>query len=459
MHSAHRTFRKGLHAAPGIFLGLLFAAPLGAQSSPELQQILTRLERLEQQNRELMQEVHSLREELATARPRPAQETAPPPSETVPLDERVAVAERRIDEQAQSKVESSQRFPLRVTGIALFNTYLNSKQGGGAEYPTIASAPGAATGGATLRQTVLGLEYQGPETFAGGRVKGSLYMDFFPAGTQALRIRTGDVELDWGSRSLLAGLEKPIFNPREPNSLAQVGISPLTGAGNLWLWIPQLRFEQDFSFGPRTGLRAQVGVVQTRESQSYQAGNYVPELEAARPGLEGRFEFFHRLDDDRRIEFAPGFHQSVSHVADSSVASNLVSLDWFANPWRKLEFTGALYSGQNVAHLGTGAIRQGFVVFGDGNVRPVHGKGGWAQLTWLATRRLSFNLFAGRQDDRNRDLLQGWIGYNQAYGANFFYRLAPNVLMSLETSQVRTSYIGGNLLRNNHYDLALAYLF
>src|SRR5579885_78481 len=250
MHSAHRTFRKGLHAAPGIFLGLLFAAPLGAQSSPELQQILTRLERLEQQNRELMQEVHSLREELATARPRPAQETAPPPSESVPLDERVAVAERRIDEQAQSKVESSQRFPLRVTGIALFNTYLNSKQGGGAEYPTIASAPGAATGGDTLRQTVLGLEYQGPETFAGGRVKGSLYMDFFPAGTQALRIRTGDVELDWGSRSLLAGLEKPIFNPREPNSLAQVGISPLTGAGNLWLWIPQLRFEQDFSFGP-----------------------------------------------------------------------------------------------------------------------------------------------------------------------------------------------------------------
>ena len=92
-------------------------------------------------------------------------------------------------------------------------------------------------------------------------------------------------------------------------------------------------------------------------------------------------------------------------------------------------------------------------------VDPVHSKGGWTQLTLLATNRLSFNLFSGLHDDRNRDLRPGRIGKNMAYGANFFYRLAPNVLVGLESSQVRTSYIGvGNRL-NNHYDLALAYLF
>ncbi|HWB95736.1 MAG TPA: hypothetical protein VG672_03515, partial [Bryobacteraceae bacterium] len=374
-------------------------------------------------------------------------------------EDRVTVAEHRIEEQAQTKVEASQRFPIRLTGMALFNTYLNSKQNGDSQYPTIAVPGQARNGGATLRQTVLGLQYQGPETLWGGQVKGSLFMDFFSGATQTLRIRTGDVEIDWGSRSIRAGIEKPIFNPREPNSLAQVGLSPLTGAGNLWLWIPQVRFQQNFSFGDRSGLRAQIGVVQTRESQSYQATSYVPELEDARPGLEGRFEFFHRLDDERRLEIAPGFHTSVSHVAETSVPSNLFSLDWFANPWRKLEFTGAFYTGQNVAHLGTGGIRQGFTVLGPGVARPVHGLGGWGQLTWLATPRLSFNLFAGRQDDRDRDLLPGRIGYNQSYGANFFDRLAPNVIMSLEASQVRTGYIGANLLLNNHYDLALAYLF
>ena len=51
------------------------------------------------------------------------------------------------------------------------------------------------------------------------------------------------------------------------------------------------------------------------------------------------------------------------------------------------------------------------------------------------------------------------MGKNLAYGANFFYRLAPNVLVSIEASQVRTSYVGGAPQLNNHYDLGLAYLF
>ena len=98
---------------------------------------------------------------------------------------------------------------------------------------------------------------------------------------------------------------------------------------------------------------------------------------------------------------------------------------------------------------------------------PVHSQGGWAQLKLIATDRLSFHLLAGRQDDRGSDLRAGLgaggagggIGANQAYGANFFYKLAPNVIMSFETLQTRTTYLllGNRLL--NHYDLAFAYLF
>ncbi|HWC00016.1 MAG TPA: hypothetical protein VG672_25085, partial [Bryobacteraceae bacterium] len=236
---------------------------LPAQTSPDLRLILERLDRLEQQNRDLAQEVHALREELSAARSHPAASEAARTPEPAALEDRVTVAEHRIEEQAQTKVEASQRFPIRLTGMALFNTYLNSTQNGDSQYPTIAVPGQVRNGGATLRQTVLGLQYQGPETLWGGQVKGSLFMDFFSGTTQTLRIRTGDVEIDWGSRSILAGIEKPIFNPREPNSLAQVGLSPLTGAGNLWLWIPQVRFQQNFSFGDRSGLRAQIGVVQT----------------------------------------------------------------------------------------------------------------------------------------------------------------------------------------------------
>jgi hypothetical protein len=72
---------------------------------------------------------------------------------------------------------------------------------------------------------------------------------------------------------------------------------------------------------------------------------------------------------------------------------------------------------------------------------------------------LSFHLFGGIHDGRNRDLLSGDIAYNHSYGGNFFYHLAPNVIVSFETLQTRTAYLGPNLRLNNHYDLALAYLF
>ena len=47
--------------------------------------------------------------------------------------------ETRSEEVAQTKVESSQKFPLRVPGMALFNTFLNSHQAAGADYPVIAA--------------------------------------------------------------------------------------------------------------------------------------------------------------------------------------------------------------------------------------------------------------------------------------------------------------------------------
>ncbi|HWB85570.1 MAG TPA: hypothetical protein VG675_15605 [Bryobacteraceae bacterium] len=457
----------------------LLAGPvlIWAQTSPELASILQRLDRLEQQNQELMAEVKALRAELAQSKPATATPaTATPATETVAVEapstetpsaspltpqERLDIQEHRIDEQAQTKVEASQKFPIRLTGMALFNAFTDSRQNGGVDYPLIAAPTGPARAGATLRQTILGLEFLGPQTVWGGKVSGSAYMDFFTGSTtrdQYLRLRTASMQIDWKTRSVMAGLEKPIFNPREPSSLAQVGVSPLTGAGNLWLWLPQVRVEQDLTFGSRSGLRAQMGVVETREIGPYSASNFTGSVEAARPGLEGRYDFYRKIDDDRRIEIAPGFHASTTHVDGFSVPSNLFSMDWFANPWRRLEFTGAFFSGQNVANLGTGGIRQGYLIYGQ-RARPIHSRGGWGQLTLHTTNRLDFHFFTGQEDDRNSELTAGSIGKNLLFGGNLYYRLAPNVIVSLETTQVRTVYLGSGVLLNNHYDLALAYMF
>jgi len=467
----------------------LLAQNAGVQGSAlrdktDLQIVLDRLDRLEQENRDLAVEVRALRSELAASRNSPmnAPAAAPPvaPSQeqsaagaspaTPPLDERVAVVEQRVEDQSQTKVESSQKFLLTLSGMTLFNAFLNGRAvgSGGTEDPTIAAETnGPAVGGATLRQSVVGLKFQGPQIFGGGLVSGSLYMDFFGGTTSSLdhlvRLRVARIDIDWKNTSVMVGQDKPLISQREPNSLAQVGVSPLTDAGNPWLWQPQTRVEQRFPLGDQSGFRAQLSLYQTSEPGYDSRGGTASATLAAslvspsRPGLEGRFELWRKWGENARVEVAPGFHVSDSHVAGITVPSRLFTFDWMARPIQKLQFTGLLFQGQNDA--GIGALPQGFTVFNPTRIVPVGALGGWGQLSYLATKRVSFNVYAGEERNNATDLLMNDIHRNLMYAGNVIYRLGPNVLLGLETSQVRTDYFLAPFKLNNHCDLAIGYLF
>ncbi len=423
------------------------------QNAPDIQKVLDRLAKLEEQNRQIVEEIHALRAELRA--------TPPPATPSPDVNERLDVQESRTSELAQTRVEASQKFPVSLTGMLLFNAFANGKYSGANEYPTAATlVRGAATSGGSLRQTILGLKFSGPDLPGGGKVSGSLYMDFF-AGSQApfnnlLHIRVARLDLAWKNTTISVGQDKPIISPRDPTSLAQVGVSPLTAAGNLWDWQPQVRLEQRFALGENTGVLAQAGVYQTAESYpGAQPPVYAGTLEKARPGYEGRVEFFTGTGS-RRLEIAPGFHFSTTHVDGASVPSQIVSLDWLARPVAMVEFTGEFFHGQNVAGLGA---RQGFDILPSGGVLPVHSQGEWGQVALFPAARLSFHIYAGEQADRASDLAAGSVSRNFVYAGNLIYKLAPNVLAALEVSQARTQYLGSLLRLNNHYDLALAYLF
>jgi hypothetical protein len=439
-------------------LAVVLMRPAAAQSSPDIRKVLDRLDKLEDENRMLLDEIHALRSELEQSRATPAGASAVVPA---PVDERLDVEENRIAEIAQSKVEASQKLPLSLTGMLLFNSFINGKYSGGAEDPTTAGqSVAAATNGASVRQTVLGLKFSGPDLPGGGKASGSLYMDFFGGtltpGDNLLRIRVATLDLSWKHTTIALGQDKPIVSPREPMSLAQVGVSPLADAGNLWVWQPQARIEQRFSLGEETGFRAQAGVFQTAESYSsvlpvYYSGT----LERARPGYEGRFEFFHG-NDPRRIEIAPGFHLSDTHVVGMSVPSRIASLDWLIKPAAIVEFSGALFHGENFAGLGA---LQGFDILRGGVAIPVHSQGEWGQIALFPASRLSLHIYAGEQWNSAADLGPGSVTTNFVYAGNFVYKLAPNVLAAFEASQARTQYLDSALRLNNHYDLAIAYLF
>jgi len=230
-----------------LFIFMLVPFLLHAQEKSEFQQIIDRLDRLEQENRSLTDEVRALRAELAVAHPNlPAPPDATTPSP--PLEERVTIEERRSDELAQTKVEASQRFPVTLTGMALFNAFLNGRANGGQQDPLAASlADNRSAGGASMSQSIIGLTFHGPQVWGGGQVNGALYMDLWGGSSSSLnhlvRMRVATVQIDWKNQTLVVGQDKPLISPREPNSLAQVAFSPLTAAGNLWLWGPQVRFE------------------------------------------------------------------------------------------------------------------------------------------------------------------------------------------------------------------------
>ncbi|MBI3696622.1 MAG: hypothetical protein HY238_17505 [Acidobacteria bacterium] len=439
---------------------VLGAGTARPQTAEMLKAIQQRLERLERRNAELLDEVRQLRGELNGLKP--------PSARLDEVEEDLQLQAGRLAEQEQVKVESAQKVPVRLTGMLLFNAFRNTAHGGAADNPTTAQInAGPVNAGGTLRQSVVGLEFHGPEAILGGKFRGSFMLDLFSGGGAALnsqvRLRTASIEGQWGTRGFMVGQEKPIFAPREPNSLAQVGVSPLTAAGNLWRWRPQVRFEQRFSLGSGLDFRGRIGVSQTSEEVARIPVQFASTLEQKRPALEGHFQIGRRFDDTRRLEIAPGFHFSTTHVAGAAVPSSAFSLDWFVNPHRKLEFTGTLFTGQNLAKLGSGGVSQGFTILtprpGEIQVIPVRTRGGWAQVTYLATSRLSFNVYGGQDDPNNRDLLPNGTAKNLAYAGNVFYRLAHNVVAGAEVSRVRTQFLSGQHPANTHFDLSLAYLF
>ncbi len=386
----HWTKFNSIQLRSGAILAILMLAVstvAHAQNAPQVQEILTRLDQLEKDNQALLEEIRALRQEISVLKP-PAPAASEPREQA---EERQEVQQNRIDELAQTKVEASQKFPIRVTGMALFNASLNGGYNGNMENPLVASwLPGDETGDGTLRQSTLGLLFNGPQTFLGGRISGSLYMDFFAGTTASLnhlvRLRTASITADWRNTSILVGQDKPIISPRDPDSLAQVGYSPLTGSGNLWLWQPQVRLEQRFSLGENTGLLAQTGVFVT-SSLSYPmtmpiaypemyAGSAPPNQEYSRPGTEDRLQLWHRWGDTGRFEIAGGYHFSENRVVETVFPSEVYSLDWFFRPVSKIEFSGMFFHGQNVATLG--ALPQGFMVTPSGKCyrRAQHGRMG-----------------------------------------------------------------------------------
>jgi hypothetical protein len=312
-----------------------------------------------------------------------------------------------------------------------------------------------------MRQTLLGLDFDGPHLPGNGRVSGTLMMDFWGGTSDPqlswLRLRRADLTLDWQSRSVSFRLDKPLISPYQPDSLAQVGVPPLASSGNLWLWLPQVRYEERMKVGNSSGFTGQLAVMQTKETAAVLPPTLGDELEPARPALEGRLAFWHHIDDSRRYEFGGGFHVSTTHFGGASVPSRIGSGDWMYIPWSHLRLSGAFFGGQNIAPLG--GLGNGFGISNTQGITPMNGLGGWTQVAMPITERLTWNVYGGLENDYGANGIPVYTARSLSYATNVMYHLGPNVILSAEASQTRLRTFSGRPDLLHHYDVAIGYLF
>lgn len=193
---------------PNIALLLALAlviAPLAAQQKPDPQaQSATQVTALEEHIDQMAARIESMRQELIDSRDemramraeleelrhiigerdsREADAAAASLRANIEkLREDSEVLQAEVKQHDQTKIETESKFPVQISGSVLFTSLGNSGASDNVDAPTIAMAPpSSAPAGsltATARQTILGLDANGPH-FGSARTSAALSVDFF----------------------------------------------------------------------------------------------------------------------------------------------------------------------------------------------------------------------------------------------------------------------------------------
>jgi hypothetical protein len=419
---------------------------------------------------------------------------APPSADSAILEairERQEVEEAQIATHEQTKVESASKYPVKVTGMLLFNGFVNTRAVDMASTPTVAY-PGPGSTGATMRQTILGVDANGPRLF-GARSYADLRVDFsgsiagdsatsysgvYSASTGLLRLRTAHAGLQWEHTAAYFSLDRPIVSPDTPTSLTAVAEPALAWSGNLWTWNPQLGVRQEFGRrGPVGGLveAALVDVGDAPQTPQISSLSTPPSgAEQSRwPGVEARVALLGSGRDEERSHaglggyFAP--HQSsVGKGFDSWAAT----VDARILLPKRLELMGSGYRGAALGGLGGGGYKD-FTYWSDPDtggyyLRPLDDAGGWAQLKERFSERFEMNAALGMDNafagELRRFAVPGGTMYqnlarNRSATGNFIYRPSAYLLFSVEYRRLESFPLLSTPARSDVIGLGAGYKF
>ena len=378
----------------------------------------------------------------------------------------------------QEKVESDSKYPVKISGLILFNAFTNSSGVDLPATPTLALG-GQGSTGASVRQTLFGIDARGPSIF-GARSRADARVDFYGTAEQGgysnigglLRLRTAQATLTWQHAEAFINMERPLISPLTPTSLTAVAEPALAWSGNLWVWVPQagVRFTAALA---DTSVRARVEAalvdVPDPANAAYASATSLAEA-SRRPGTELRLSLLGH-DDDRSAQIGVGGYFSPHRITTGANFNAWAGTTDYRLPLgRYVELSGSAYRGQALGGLGGGAY-QDYVFRVSGNTsqfRALEDVGGWSQVKYRATRKLDLNtalgidnVFAGQLRPyavASGSVYQN-IARNRTVFSNVIFSPSAYLLFSFEYRHLMTAPVIGAPWTAEVFGLAAGYRF
>lgn len=404
----------------------------------------------------------------------------------VTVEEEQQLANGKLGDLNQTKVETGSRYRLRLSGVLLFNLFGNIGTVDNIDYPQMAEPQSFLFSnhsmGASIRQSQVNLEATGPQ-IGGARTRANLSFDFaggipqVPNGLSfgVMRLRTGVVGFDWTNSSVVAGQDTLLIAPLQPTSLAQLAIPPMAYSGNLWSWTPQVQVTHRFAVGDDSSIRVTGGILDSFSGDiPADPYNRAPTWGEAtgQPAYATHMSWRQKVGTQFVQVGGGAYYGRQEWGYGRSVDSWAGTADLVVPLASKAELSGAYYRGRALGGLGGGigqsVLWNGSLADSTTQVYGLDSEGGWVQLKLRATPKLQFNAAFGQDNPFASELRQhgGNLHYyddvysrNQSFFGNFIFYTRSNVAVSFEFRHLLTTVLDAETNAANLMNLSLEYIF
>ena len=329
------------------------------------------------------------------------------------------------------------------------------------------------------RESRLGLNLFGPDV-GNWKTTGKFEMDFYGGGgsansyTPRMRLAYLDAAHSSGL-SIRAGQDWDTFVELAPRI---VNFAYLADVGALGLRRPQVRATQEIKVAENTKIVLKVAAAQT-VGQDLDGGGFDDGSDADAPTAQFNVALHQKLwcEKSARLAFSGHVGQETLDGVTKTAATNAAGVitettkvtsndaadydTWSAQGSIFLPLTKCLAVQANVwqgVNLDTyyGGIGQGVNATLGTEIESV---GGWAQLLYDPTAKLSFGLGYSVDDPEDDDLSAGMRSKNEMYLFNVAYKFTAALTGMAEYSQMTTDYLDGEDATNDRVQLAMKYAF